>query len=79
MCVRVHISYAPVVALLTGETLQMVHVTLGTHDHLKGRYHFVAGRTVARRSEQPIKLSQNHSHTILNPSPVSIIFDPYRK
>lgn len=39
------------IALLTGETFQVVHVALSTHHHLEGWYHFVAGRTIARGAE----------------------------
>lgn len=44
----------PMVALLTGEALQMVDVVPGPHDHLEGRYHLVAGRaeaSVAKESQ----------------------------
>ena len=41
------------IALLAGEALEVVDVRLGAHDHLEGGYGFVAGRAVARVSEEP--------------------------
>ena len=41
----------PVVALLAGEALQVVHVVPGAHHHLEGWNHFGAGGTVARVAE----------------------------
>lgn len=46
-------SDSPVITLLAGETLQVIHVALSSHDHLKGGNHFVAGRTVAGGAKQP--------------------------
>jgi len=42
-----------VIALLTSETLEMINVGPGSHDHLKGRDDLVACGAVAGRSEQP--------------------------
>lgn len=39
--------HVPVVALLAGETLQVVDVTLSTHDHLESGNHLVARCAVA--------------------------------
>jgi hypothetical protein len=39
------------VALLAGETIEMVDVAFGSHDHLKGRNGFAASGAIARRSE----------------------------
>ena len=47
-------QHLPVVALLTGETLQVVHVVSGSHDHLEGWYHFSARRAVSSASKQPV-------------------------
>lgn len=47
------IIYSPVIALLTGETLQMVDVCTRPHYHLEGGYYFWTGSTVARIAEQP--------------------------
>ena len=41
------------VALLTGEALQVVHVISGPHDHLEGWNHFGTCSTVAGVAEQP--------------------------
>ena len=41
-------NVVPVVALLAGETFQVVDVTFGPHHHLEGRDHFIARSTVAR-------------------------------
>jgi hypothetical protein len=41
----------PLVALLAGETVEMVDVAFGSHDHLKGRNGFAASGAIARRSE----------------------------
>jgi len=49
----------PVVALLTGEALEMVDVALGFHHHLKRRNHLGTRRAVTSRSEQSTK--QPHS------------------
>lgn len=40
------------IALLTGEALEMVHVVPGSHHHLEGRYHLVARGAEARVAEQ---------------------------
>lgn len=50
-CDLYRFQLSPVVALLARKTLQMVDVGFRSHHHLEGRYHFVAGRTVARCSE----------------------------
>ena len=36
------VLYIPVVAVLAGETLEVIDVALGLHDHLKGRNDFPA-------------------------------------
>jgi len=41
-----------VVALLTGEALQVVDIGAGAHHHLEGRDHFAAGGAVARIAKQ---------------------------
>jgi hypothetical protein len=41
----------PLVALLAGETIEMVDVAFGSHDHLKGRNGFATSGAIARRSE----------------------------
>lgn len=43
------------VALLTSEALEMVHVAARAHHHLKRRDHFVTCRAVAGVAEQPVK------------------------
>jgi hypothetical protein len=43
--------HSPMVALLTGETLQMVHIVLRTHHHFERGYNFIARRTIAGRAE----------------------------
>jgi len=43
---------SPVVALLTGEALQVVDIGAGAHHHLEGRDHFAAGGAVARIAKQ---------------------------
>lgn len=40
------------IALLTGEALEMVHVVPGPHHHLEGRYHLVARGAEARVAKQ---------------------------
>lgn len=45
--------HSPMIALLTRETLQMVHIRSCSHHHLECRNHLVACRTVARIAEQP--------------------------
>ena len=40
------------VALLAGEALEVVDVSLGAHHHLEGGDHLVARRAVPRRAEQ---------------------------
>jgi hypothetical protein len=42
-----------VVALLTGEALQVVNVVSGSHYHLEGWYYFCARRTVSSSTKQP--------------------------
>lgn len=44
---------SPVIALLTGETLQVIDVAPRPHDHLEGGYDLAAGGAVARVPEQP--------------------------
>ena len=44
---------SPVIALLTGETFEVVHVTPGPHHHLEGGDHFGTGGAITRGSEQP--------------------------
>ena len=44
--------FLPVVALLTGEALEVVDVGLRSHHHLKRRDHLRAGGAVAGRAEQ---------------------------
>lgn len=39
--------------LLTSETVQVIDVRPGLHNHLERRYLFVAGRAVSRNPEQP--------------------------
>jgi hypothetical protein len=46
-------QHPPVVALLTGEALQVVDVVPGPHDHLERRNHLVTRSAVARIAEQP--------------------------
>jgi hypothetical protein len=41
----------PLVALLAGETIEMVDVAFGSHDHLKGRNGFATSGAIARRSK----------------------------
>jgi len=41
----------PLVALLAGETVEVVDVALGPHHHLEGRNDFAARGAVASRSE----------------------------
>lgn len=41
------------IALLTGEALEVIDVGLGAHDHLEGWYGFVAGRAVSRVTKEP--------------------------
>lgn len=43
----------PVSALLTRKALQVVDVGPGSHHHLEGGDHLVAGRAVARGAKQP--------------------------
>ena len=44
---------SPVVALLTGETLEVVDVVACSHHHLEGWDHLVAGGAVASAAKQP--------------------------
>lgn len=43
----------PMSALLTGETVQVIDIRPGLHDHLERRYLLVASRAVSRVPEQP--------------------------
>lgn len=54
-------KYLPVIALLTSEALQMIHITPGTHHHLKRWNDFTTRRAVSRISKQPkiIPLAQD--------------------
>lgn len=45
----------PVVALLACETLQVVHIAPGSHDHLERRYVLEAGRAHALIAKHPVK------------------------
>lgn len=49
------------IALLTSEALQMIHIVPGPHHHLEGWYHFVASGAEARVAKQPqiIPLAQH--------------------
>jgi len=47
------VSKRPVTALLAGETLEVVDVSLRFHDHLERRDHLGAGSAVPGRTEQP--------------------------
>lgn len=42
-----------VCTLLTGETIEMIDVRPGSHDHLEGRYRLVAGRAKSGIPEEP--------------------------
>jgi hypothetical protein len=46
-------QHSPVVALLTCEALQVVHVVPGPHHHLEGWDNLAASRAVACVAEQP--------------------------
>lgn len=44
---------SPLVAKLTGKAVQVVHIILGTHHHLKGRDELATRSTVSRYTKQP--------------------------
>jgi hypothetical protein len=43
-------------ALLAGETVEMVDVGFGSHDHLKGRNGFATSGAITRRPEHSLKI-----------------------
>lgn len=45
--------YSPLIAKLTGKAVQVVHIILGTHHHLKGRDELATGSAVSRYTKQP--------------------------
>lgn len=47
------ISLLPMIALLAGETFQMINVRSSSHHHLEGRDWLVARRAVASVAEHP--------------------------
>lgn len=44
---------SPLVAKLAGETVQVVNIVSGSHDHLEGRDQLAARSAVSRRAEEP--------------------------
>lgn len=47
--------YIPVIALLAGETFQMVNICPGSHDHFESRDHFVASTTIPSCAKKSAK------------------------
>jgi hypothetical protein len=43
----------PLVALMARKALEVIHVVLGSHDHLKRRNDLLTGRAVTSDAEQP--------------------------
>lgn len=50
---QTHWTCSPLVAELTGEAVQVVHIILGTHHHLKGGDELAAGSAVSSHTKQP--------------------------
>lgn len=48
-----HWRCSPLIAKLAGKAVQVVHVILGAHHHLKGRDELAAGSAVSRHTKQP--------------------------
>ena len=46
--------YLPLVTLLASETVQMVDIVFGSHDHFKGRNGFTTSSTASRRAKHSI-------------------------
>lgn len=59
--------YLPLVALLASETVQMINVGFGFHNHLESRNWFTTSSATSGRSEKSIEIFRNDFKRFFKP------------